>query len=323
MGHQHDAHHHALQLPDIAGPGMRLHEPHRRLAELDRFTAPGQTGLMRHVTHQDRHVVGTFAKRRQPQRQHRQAIVEIEPELALRHQGRQIAIGRSHHPHVELELSPAADPHHHPILQHPQQLGLHRQRQLADLIQKQCSAIGLLESARLGSHRAGEGAALVAEKLRLEQTLGDGRAIDFDKGLVGARAGMMDRAGKELLAGSGVTQQQHGEIAASQSPGIGEALLQGRRIAQDAEIGQFRAEPLTQVAIFIFEQRGAPLQLFVDPDHLTQQRADRLEKLEIVIECSTPMPQAMRGQHTADPLAFTQRHCDERDRLGRQPGTLD
>ena len=72
-------------------------------------------------------------------------------------------------------------------------------------------AVRLLEPAdppRLGS---GEGAALVAEKLALEQRLGNGRAIHRDERLPGAIAVLMDRARDQLLAGAGLAADQDGD----------------------------------------------------------------------------------------------------------------
>jgi hypothetical protein len=89
------------------------------------------------------------------------------------------------------------------LLQHAQQLHLHLERDLADLVEEQRAAVGQLEAPGLGLHGAGEGAALVAEQLRLHQVLGDGRAVDLDERLVlaGARA-VVDGRGDQLLAGA-------------------------------------------------------------------------------------------------------------------------
>ena len=57
------------------------------------------------------------------------------------------------------------------LLQDAQQLGLERERQLADLVEEQGAAVGLLEQAGLARDGAGEGAALVAEQLALGQRL--------------------------------------------------------------------------------------------------------------------------------------------------------
>jgi hypothetical protein len=58
------------------------------------------------------------------------------------------------------------------LFEHAQQLRLTVERHLADLVEKQHAAIGLLDAPGLGRDRAGERAALVAEQLRLEQLIG-------------------------------------------------------------------------------------------------------------------------------------------------------
>ena len=56
-----------------------------------------------------------------------------------------------------------------------------RRRHLADLVEEEHAAVGLLDAARLGADGAGERAALVAEQLRLEQLIGQRRAVDRDE----------------------------------------------------------------------------------------------------------------------------------------------
>ncbi len=69
-----------------------------------------------------------------------------------------------------------------PALQGAQQLGLQVQRQLADLVEEEGAAVGLLEGALARVGGAGEGALLVAEELALDELLGDGGAVDGDEG---------------------------------------------------------------------------------------------------------------------------------------------
>ncbi|MNV48309.1 hypothetical protein D3C71_1402080 [compost metagenome] len=71
-------------------------------------------------------------------------------------------------------------------LQHAQQLGLHRQRQLADFIEKQRAAIGALELALALADGAGEGAAHMAKQLAFDQRIGQGRAVHADQRPAGA-----------------------------------------------------------------------------------------------------------------------------------------
>jgi hypothetical protein len=62
--------------------------------------------------------------------------------------------------------------------EHAQQPYLQIGRHIADLVQKQRSALCLLEAPAPGALRSGKGAALVAEELRLEQVLRNGRGVD-------------------------------------------------------------------------------------------------------------------------------------------------
>ena len=62
-----------------------------------------------------------------------------------------------------------ADRPHLALLERAQELRLQIERQLADLVEEQRAAVGLLDEAALGVERAGEGAAHVAEQLRADR----------------------------------------------------------------------------------------------------------------------------------------------------------
>ena len=72
-------------------------------------------------------------------------------------------------------------------LQGAQEAGLHGQGHLGHLVQEEGAAVGALEDALVVGHRAGEGAAGVAEELALEHALADGAAVEADEGPVPAR----------------------------------------------------------------------------------------------------------------------------------------
>ena len=86
------------------------------------------------------------------------------------------------------------------LLQHAQHLGLRLGAHVADFVEEDRAAVGLLELADLLLGRAGERALFVAEQLRLDQLLGNRRAVDLDEALAAAQAVAMDRARHELLA---------------------------------------------------------------------------------------------------------------------------
>src|SRR4029079_4608820 len=81
----------------------------------------------------------------------------------------EIAIGRSNDAHIDFPDSRAAEPFKLAFLNHAQELGLGFERKFADLIEKNRRAIGDLEPAGLGSHRARESAALAAKQFALDQ----------------------------------------------------------------------------------------------------------------------------------------------------------
>ena len=69
--------------------------------------------------------------------------------------------------HVDLDRAVLTDGPHLALLQHAQELGLDRRRQLADLVEQDGAAVGLAEQARARLDGAGEGALGVAEQLGL------------------------------------------------------------------------------------------------------------------------------------------------------------
>ena len=99
------------------------------------------------------------------------------------------------------------------LLQHAQDLGLRALAHVADLVEEERAAVGLLEPADALLVRARERALLVAEQLGLEQVLLQRRAVDLDERAVRAVGIVVDRAGDELLAGARLAADQHGRIA--------------------------------------------------------------------------------------------------------------
>ncbi len=81
-------------------------------------------------------------------------------------------------PHVGLDRLVASHALEPLVLQEPQDLGLHSQRHVADLVEEERAAVALLELADAASVGPGEGALLVAEQLALQKRLRDGRAVD-------------------------------------------------------------------------------------------------------------------------------------------------
>ena len=100
----------------------------------------------------------------------------------------EVAVGRGDDAHVDLDRLGRPDAPDLALLQDAQELNLHLRADLADLVEEQRAALGLLEEPALRRAGPRERAALVAEELALQDGLGQGAAVDRDEGL-GSRAG--------------------------------------------------------------------------------------------------------------------------------------
>jgi hypothetical protein len=134
------------------------------------------------VLRQQGHVVAALAQRRQVQGDHVQAEEQVLAEPAGRDLGAQVLVGGGQDAHVHRDRLAAADALDLARLQRAQQLGLRLRPQVADLVQEERAPAGQLEAAAPPLRRAGEGAPLVAEQLRLHQVARDGRAVEPHEG---------------------------------------------------------------------------------------------------------------------------------------------
>jgi hypothetical protein len=74
------------------------------------------------------------------------------------------------------------------FLDHPQELGLDANGNVADFVQKQAAAVRFIEKARLVAFGARESTFRVPEKLALQKVLRDAWAVDGDELLLSLRA---------------------------------------------------------------------------------------------------------------------------------------
>ena len=106
----------------------------------------------------------------------------------------------------------AAYPLETALLQHAQQLHLHRVRHIANFVEEQRATLGELESAEPRRDRPCESPFLVAKQLAFKQIRWNGAAIDRHERLVRTWRQLMDVARRHLLAGPGLPQDQHAGI---------------------------------------------------------------------------------------------------------------
>src|SRR3989449_10968598 len=181
-----------LELTHVAPPGLLLQPAQRGGAEGHAPTQPPAEPY-REVAGQWGDVRYAFSQRGQVDRDDVKPVEQVLAEAARGDFGGEILGGGGEHPRVHPPGLLVPNPPDLPILQHAEQLRLQREWELADLVQQQRAPVRLFEQPGLVSGRARERAADVAAQLRLEQRLGDRRAVDGDKRLAGARARAVDR----------------------------------------------------------------------------------------------------------------------------------
>ena len=130
------------------------------------------------------------------------------------------AFYKDYEPDVDRDLAiPAhgADP---PLLQRPQQLDLGFVGEVPDLVQKERSAVGRLESPHFVTHGTGKRALDVPEELRSRQLARNGPAIDRHEGFSGAFAVLVDELCHVLLARPAGAVDQHRHVRRSHQPDV-------------------------------------------------------------------------------------------------------
>jgi len=167
---------------------------------------------LREVVDQRRDLFGPLAQGRYHDLEDVQPVVEVLSELAGRHGLLQVLVGGRDDSDVHLDRGVAPDPRELPVLQDVEELGLERRVEIADLVEEDGAVVGRLELADLELMGAGEGPALVAEQLRLQQLARDRRAVDLHEGPPVARGMVVDRPGDEVLARAGFAADQHRDV---------------------------------------------------------------------------------------------------------------
>jgi hypothetical protein len=147
---------------------------------------------------------------------------------------RQILVGGAQQPHIHPGGDIAAQGLHLPLLQDPQQTGLHRRVQVPHFVQKQGAAVGLLKFAQAAAGRPGEGALQVAEELAGGQLPGQQGAVDPIKGLGAPGTQGPEGLGQQFLAGARFAGDQDRQGGGGQPGDLGQPGLEGRMAGEQA-----------------------------------------------------------------------------------------
>src|SRR4029077_2796371 len=120
-------------------------------------------------------------QRRQHDRKHIQAIVEITAEFSSPYHLPEISMCRHNKTDVDAMCPAAAKTLEFVRLQDPQQLRLQSWRQITDFIQEQSSSVGHFETSNLLGDSSGERTLLMPKQFAFQQVKRNGGATQADK----------------------------------------------------------------------------------------------------------------------------------------------
>ena len=173
-------------------------------------------------------------------------VKQVFPEVAFLDLLLQVLVGGGDHTDIHGEVIARAYRGEALLLDDAQDLGLGAQAHVADFVQEERAAVGLLELAHLVFHGPGERAFHVAEQFAFDQFLGDGGAVDFHEGLLGAETEKMQGMRDQFLSGPAFAKNQDAAVGGSRQSQLLAQGLHGDAFANDAV---FALQFLTQLAV--------------------------------------------------------------------------
>src|SRR5436309_6066940 len=152
------------------------------------------------IFRQQGNILAAFAQSRHLDLDNRNSEIKIFAEGAFADHLIEIAVRSTNHSHIYRMWKVGSKTLHGPFLQNAQQLGLQWQREIANLVNKNRSAVGLFKSSAPALAGASKGTALMTEQFIVNQRVGKRANREGHKGLVSARAQLMDSASNHALA---------------------------------------------------------------------------------------------------------------------------
>ncbi|VVE50226.1 hypothetical protein PEP31012_04666 [Pandoraea eparura] len=122
------------------------------------------------------------------------------------------------------------------VREHPQQTRLQIERHVADFIEEQRAALGLLEAPASRGLRAGERAALVAKKFGFQQILRNRRRVQGDEGPGGTRRMTVQCPRDQLLARPRFAGDEHRGARMRETADRAEHVLHGARLPKNLRL---------------------------------------------------------------------------------------
>ena len=169
---------------------------------------------------------------------------------------------------------------------------------VANLVEKDGAALRQLEAPLLARVRAGEGALLVAEQLRLDQRVGQRRAAHFHERLLGAQRVVVNGMRNQLLAGARLAADEHGGVGLRYLRDLLVHLARGTAGADDVREVVALAQLLPQVGVLVDQPAPFFLDQPLDVERLRDHRADDAEELDAAFVVALRLELQVDGERT-------------------------
>ena len=190
----------ALQLADVARPAVLLQQADGVGLETDLAHAVHLRKIRSELPEQQIDISLSLPEGRDADLGRRKAEIKVFAELAPLHGLVQMYVGGGDHAYVRVLHLVGAHLTVLSALQHAEQERLGLQRELCDLVQKERTAVRLLEITLAVVHGPGEGSLHMAEQLRVNQFFGKRTAVYNKKVSLSAGAELVNDAGYVLLS---------------------------------------------------------------------------------------------------------------------------
>ena len=210
-----------------------------------------------------------------------EAVEEVDSERSLLHHLLQVLVGRGDDPDVDLHRLVAAHAVELPVGEHAEEPRLHVGRHVADFIKEKRAAVSLLEPSGVRGARSGERSLLVSEELRLDELLGYRRHVEGDERPVGSGGVAVEGVRDQLLAGAGLSGDEHRDRGSREASYRAEHLLHRGGLAHDLLGDVDAAAAFLAPAALLPPLEDKALGLLHEADRLVD-----VEGLRQVLECS-------------------------------------
>ena len=193
-GEQGEAFDDIAKFADVAGPAIAAQLRDRVVGKGFVFPAVLLGDLVGKMGDELGEIFEAIAQRRQGQRENVDAVEEVTAEFVISDAVFEVAVSGHDDADTDLDGLIATDAFDFTFFEDAKKLGLHGDGHIADLVEEESAALGLLEFSDVASGRAGESTFFVAEEFGLDQFGGNGGAIECDEGVFVARRFLVNGA---------------------------------------------------------------------------------------------------------------------------------